>query len=286
MPERGPAPHRAAGSRERAQQSQQEGPSAQTPSKAEGPHGGGASAPPPAYGSNTATKTGDPRPSPGKRAVVRRAPWREVGIVNAPCLLDHGVEHESWLERRFIHVALASPVVTDIHHQPETVDLMLADGSAHSYTPDFRVHLADGTKVICEVKPATFVKDFEATFAAAKVIFQQRGEPFLVITDRQIDNNSRSARALLLMRYGRLVFSPAEAEECKRLLEEEMAGSAYVQQLVDRGVSEHLVWHMVASHMLRTKEPLNISPIEPVEVNTLSENCLDHFERWFGHPDR
>jgi hypothetical protein len=228
----------------------------------------------------------DPKTAPGARPIVRRAPHREVGIVNAPWLLGHGVEHESWLERSFVHVALASPVVTNIDHQPETIELTLADGSCRSYTPDFRVKLADHESVVCEIKPAKFVKDEEAVHLAAATHYRSRGVHFMVITDRQIHHNSRSARAILLMRYGRLHFTPEQAEECKRLLEDEMSGSTHVQHLVERGVSEDLVWHMVAKHMLRTKVQLSINPVETVEINEPVENCLDHFQRWLGHPDR
>lgn len=226
---------------------------------------------------------GDPIPVEAARKVVRRAPWREVGIVNAPWLLDHSVEHESWLERGFIYVALACPVVTNVHHQPETLELVLDDGSTYKYSPDFRVRLADGAVVICEVKVAKFAKDFARVHAAASALLRERGDHFMVVTEKQIHANARSARAILLMRYGRLHFTAEQADECKRLLVQEMAGSARVQDLIDRGVSEDLVWHMVASHALRTEVPLNVSRTEPVETNSPVENCLDHFLRWFGH---
>lgn len=228
----------------------------------------------------------DPSEAGGARAVVRNAPWREVGIANAPWLLDHGVEHESWLEKNFIHVALASPTVVNIFHQPEKLELVLVDGTTCSYTPDFCVHLADATRVICEVKPLKFVKDAEKVLAAAADAIRARGDHFMVVTDRQIHHNARSARAILLMRYGRLHFTAEQAEECKLLLEKEMAGSAHVQQLIERGVSENLVWNMVARHMLRTRVPLNITPTETVEINQPMENCLDHFQRWFSTPNR
>lgn len=228
----------------------------------------------------------DPKPAKGAREIVRTTPYREVGRVNAPWLLSHGVDHESHIERRFIHVALACPVVVEIIHQPETVELTLADGTLRSYTPDFRVNLADGTAVICEVKPAKFIRQHEDVHQAADALFRKRGQHFAVVTDRQIDHNSRSARAILLMRYGRLVFTPEQAQECKRLLQEEMGGSAHVQALVERGVSEALIWHMVASHALRTRTPLNLTPKEPVEINSHEENCLDHFLSWFSTSDR
>lgn len=228
----------------------------------------------------------DPRKTRPARVIVRRSPHREVGHVNAPWLLDHSIEHESWLERNFIYVALACPVVVDVEHQPETIEFTLADGSVHRYTPDFRVSLADMTKVVAEIKPGQYVAQHAAVLAAAAANYQSQGEHFMVVTHKQIYHNSRSARAILLMRYGRLQFTPEQAQECKQLLEAQLAGSAHVQQLIDRGISQELVWHMVASHMLRTDAPLNISTAETVAINEPQENCLDYFQRWFSHPDR
>ena len=48
------------------------------------------------------------------RKIVKRAPHREVGVINAAWLLNHPVEHESHLERRFVITALAWHVVKDI----------------------------------------------------------------------------------------------------------------------------------------------------------------------------
>lgn len=220
------------------------------------------------------------------RKVVNRSPHREVGIVNAPWLLSHPVEHESHLERRFIMVALACPVVTDIVHQPETVVLTLSDGSEHRYTPDFLIRFADGTEVICEVKPEVFLLKTKDLRAAADALFGARNLHYVTVTDRQIDDNHRSARAILLMRFARLDFSPEQAAECKRLLEEEMAGSASISALVERGVSEGLIWNMVAKHALRTEIALNIGADEPIHLNEPMENCHDQFQRWFSAPAR
>ena len=73
------------------------------------------------------------------RKVVTRAPHREVGVVNPAWLLDHSVHHESHLERRFIMVALACPVVSDIVHQPFTMDLNWDGPEGRRYTPDFKL---------------------------------------------------------------------------------------------------------------------------------------------------
>ena len=228
----------------------------------------------------------DPVDASGAREIVSRSPYKEVGLINAPWLLNHSVEHESWLEKRFICTALACPVVADIYHQPETLEIELDDGSVHTYTPDCLVRLRDATKVICEVKPLAFMKEHAATHAAAAGVVHARGDHFMVVNDRQIDHNSRSARAILLMRFGRMGFAPQQVEECKRVLVTELGGSAQVRDLIKRGFSESMVWHMVASHALRTSEGLNLSAVETVQINQPMENCLVFFQRWFSDSGR
>lgn len=216
------------------------------------------------------------------RAVVTRNPHREVGVLNPGWLIDHPVEHESHLEKNFIMVALACPVVIDIVHQPIELTLVELNGKTHKYTPDFRIRLADGTEIIVEVKPEVFLAENQAKHDLAKSQLAAEGTPFLVITDKHIDANGLSARAILLMRYARLRFDEASALECKKMLESEFNNSAHVHELVSKGVSESLIWHMVAAHQLRVPVGLNINPHEEVELNTQKGDCYDYFRTWFG----
>jgi hypothetical protein len=216
------------------------------------------------------------------RKVVTRAPHREVGVVNPGWLLDHPIEHESHLEKRFIMVALSCPVVTNIVHQPMTMELVHGLGKQEKYTPDFKVSLCDGDSVIVEVKPEIFVSQHRQKLEKAKQQLAGEGHKYEIVTDKHIDANGLSARALLLMRYARLHFSPEDALECKRLLEEECAGSAQVHELMCKGVSESLIWNMVASHQFKVPAGLNINPEETVEVNFLQGECHDYFCSWFG----
>ncbi|MHB8948619.1 MAG: TnsA endonuclease N-terminal domain-containing protein [Rhodoferax sp.] len=216
------------------------------------------------------------------RKVVTRNPHREVGVLNPGWLLDHPVEHESNLEKNFIMVALACPVVKDIVHQPITLTLVHPNGESQKYTPDFRVRLTDDTQIIVEVKPEVFVAENKVKHDLAKGQLASEGTPFLVVTEKHINANGLSARAILLMRYGRLSFDEDSALECKQLLEEEFRGSAQVHELVSKGVSESLVWKMVAAHQLRVPVGLNINPQETVELNTQKGDCHDYFCTWFG----
>lgn len=216
------------------------------------------------------------------RAVVTRSPHREVGVVNPGWLLDHGVHHESSLERRFIMVALSCPVVRDIHHQPHEIDLTLGSGETCRYTPDFLLHLIDGSKVIVEVKPAKFVPQHNMKLDAAKAAFKLEGFEFEVVTDDMIDGCGLSSRAMLLMRYGRLSFSLAEAKKCRTELESRCDGSASVRDLMANGVHEELIWNLVAQHQLRVPAGLNLSQEEVVSINQHQGDCHVYLRQWLG----
>jgi hypothetical protein len=214
------------------------------------------------------------------RKVVTRAPHREVGIVNASWLLDHDVEHESHLEKRFIMVALSCPVVVDVKHQP--FEVWLGPEKTNRYTPDFLVTFSDGDKVVIEVKPQVFLKKHQSRHEAAKNQLASMGFKFLVVTDKEIDAHGLSSRALLLMRYGRLFIDEMDAVTCRRLLENHFKGSAEIKDLVEKGVSEETVWNLVARHQFRVPAPFNIGQGETVSINQPQENCDDFFQSWIG----
>lgn len=216
------------------------------------------------------------------RQIVTRSPVRQVGVVNPSWLLNHSVEHESDLERRFILVALACPELVDITHQPFTLELNLGDGVISKYTPDFLIELADGDQVVVEVKPEVFVKKHETRLVAAKRHLLQDGLKFLVITDTSIDKNGLSSRAMLLMRYGRMYIDPEQVRECKRLIEAQAEESVEVHKLLSMGVAEQTIWKMVAEHRLRVPAGLNINLHENVAMNDQFENCYLRFLEWFS----
>lgn len=216
------------------------------------------------------------------REVVTRSPHREVGVVNAGWLLDHSVHHESSLERRFIMVALSCPVVRDIHHQPCEIDLTLEPDETCRYTPDFLVTLMDGTEVIVEVKPDKFVPEHARKLDAARAAFNLKGIEFEIYTDKVIDAQGLSARAILLMRFGRMTFSLEQAMKCKAELKSRCEGSASVRDLVANGVNEDHIWNLVATHELRVPAGLNLSDEEVVSINQHQGDCHVYFRQWFG----
>ena len=221
------------------------------------------------------------------RKVVTRAPHREVGVVNPAWLLDHEVEHESHLERRFIIAALACPVLVDIVHQPLTLTLpALAGTQPQTYTPDFKVRLRDGTVIIIEVKPQKFVDKHASTLQQAEQLVRADGYRFLIVTDEHIDGNELAARSMLLMRYGRLQFSDADAKAHLDLLRDACQGTAYVHQLVSRGLSQEAIWNMVARHKCRVPADFSIDADQIITTTDVQEDCHDYFRAWFGIASR
>jgi hypothetical protein len=214
------------------------------------------------------------------RKIVTRSPHREVGVVNPSWLLDHAVEHESHLERRFIMVALSCPIVIDIVHQP--LQIWLGPNDTQRYTPDFKVTFRDGDSVIIEVKPEAFAAKHAERLHAAERGFNAMGQRFLLVTDRHIDANGLSARAMLLMRYGRLQFTDEEALECLRLLSAEFDGSTSVHALAEKGVSEAIIWNLVAKHQCRVPAGLCMDSCETVSIIEPMGVCYDLFCAWFG----
>lgn len=214
------------------------------------------------------------------RKVVTRAPHREVGIVNASWLLDHEIEHESHLEKRFIMVALSCPVVVDVAHQP--FEVWLDPEKTKKYTPDFLVTFGNGDKVVVEVKPEVFLKENQALHHAARHALAIMGFQFLVVSDKQIDAHGLSSRALLLMRYGRLFLDEAQALQCRQILEDRFQGSASVTDLLEHGVAEETIWNLVARHQLKVPSGISLSPAETVSRHSTKEDCHAFFCTWLG----
>lgn len=215
------------------------------------------------------------------RKIVKRAPHREVGVINAAWLLDHPVEHESHLERRFVIAALACPVVKDIVHQPFTLSLGGSE-KPERYTPDFKIIFNDGGSVIVEVKPEVFLKKHEEKLKRADQQMRLDGLRFLIITDTLIDSQSLPARALLLMRYGRLRFTDQEAMECLQALRRACEEKSSIKALVEQGLSEPLIWNLVARHQCRVPVDFTVDAEQNIIAEPVEGDNHDYFKSWFG----
>ena len=218
------------------------------------------------------------------RKVVTRSPHREVGVINAGWLLDHAVEHESHLERRFVMGALSCPVVQDIVHQPFVLSLESEAGGSgdERYTPDFKVTFRDGTSLFVEVKPEVFIQKHAERLRLIERCMRRDGLRFFIANEVLIDGNGLSARAMLLMRYGRLRFSDAAALDCLNALREACRGNSTIRELVEQGLNEALIWNLVARHKCRVRADFSVDEDQVITTETLKGDCHDYFLSWFG----
>lgn len=219
------------------------------------------------------------------REIVTRAPHREVGIVNAGWLLEHPVHHESHLERRFIIAALSCPVVCDIQHQPFTLQLS-ESRAARKYTPDFLITFRDSTSLVVEVKPQVYRKRHEVRLHTAEQMLQSQGQRFFVATDTLIDGKDLSARAMLLMRYGRMHCTEVQVQETLSALRRVGHDSISVQQLIEQGLLEDMVWNLVARHLCHVPRDFEVDPTQTITTTPYTGDCHDYFRSWFGAAQR
>ena len=176
--------------------------------------------------------------------------------------------------------ALACPIITEIVHQPITIELDAETGAR--YTPDFRLHYKDGDWTYIEVKPEVFLNKHEERLKAAQEYFSSCGEKFLVVTDKQIDKDELGKKAILLMRYARMQFSERSTQACLKEFEHYTDKYVEFKDLLASGLSDALIWHMVARHELRIPPGIEMELETPVAINTEKENCHDQLCAWFG----
>lgn len=110
---------------------------------------------------------------------------------------------ESPLEGDFIVRCEFDELISAVQEQPEQLHYK-QDGKARRYTPDFRItrnHLS----LLTEVKPEERFAE-EATrnkLEFVKSLYAERGENFLVVTDREIRQEPFLSNLKLLQRYRR-----------------------------------------------------------------------------------
>ncbi len=138
------------------------------------------------------------------RAVIRRSPHRDVGVITVPWLQEESIEWESQLERRGAFACIAFFGTVKILHQPFHIPLKARDGKSEArYTPDFLVELIDGTKIVIEVKPRRFVEENESLFNEASGWLGQNGIVFAVLTDQELDHPGWRHVEPMLLQYAR-----------------------------------------------------------------------------------
>lgn len=134
----------------------------------------------------------------GAREVVTLSPTKKVGEVNKPWFQQQPIAHESQLEKDFIHSSMVCLGIAWIESQPFTMRL-----SETTYTPDFRLHLKNGRRLIVEIKLDLKVSKYISVFNEAAKILLADGEHFYVVTEKDIGYLGRDYVASELIPYGK-----------------------------------------------------------------------------------
>ncbi|WP_128083130.1 TnsA endonuclease N-terminal domain-containing protein [Collimonas arenae] len=221
-------------------------------------------------------------PKKAARKVVTRSPHRSVGIMACSWIQEIGIEYESQLERRFLQLALVSPHIKKIIHQPFKFEYTEHEKS-RSYIPDFLLFFKDGGKIVVEVKPAKFVEKNRGKFNYAKSVLSQKKIPFVVVTDKQIHAGTAASSAALLLRYARGQISERSHVSCMQVAHAATGSISLGSLMKEADVSFGEVLHLIARGHLSTPAPLSIDVATPITPTAQGEeNGTICFCNWFN----
>jgi hypothetical protein len=215
------------------------------------------------------------------REVVQRSPQRSVGIMACSWIQDHGIEYESQLERRFLQQSLILPMIKRVIHQPFRLEYM-EDDKPLTYVPDFFLLFKDNTKAVIEVKPRKFIKKHLHKLTEAQRLLNENDIPFLVITEKEIDDGIKVANASYLLRFARGSASEDAKQHCLRILSSCPVGLRLDELVKETAIPEEDILHFVgrAALSLDLSEPITKSTI--VEIPKKDQNGYLHFIDWFN----
>jgi hypothetical protein len=213
---------------------------------------------------------------PPARKVLTRAPSKTVRVLNLAGILDAPIECESSLERDFVYRAVLCPGVAQIRHQP--FQLVLASG--RRYTPDFLVTHRRGPPTVVEVKPASKIPAYLATFDEVSRRMAERGVAFLVANDKAIRHDGAQERAALILRYRKSRPDPLSIEQVRCALAAH--GPVRFERLLQiTKAPREVVLHLVATKVLITSSSLSLA--ERTQVHLVGEHHHEiRTEGWFG----
>jgi hypothetical protein len=207
-----------------------------------------------------------------KRKVVTRSPYRSVGLVACNWLQAEPIEHESYLERRFIQRMLLTPGVTGIVSQPFRISY--GESDEKFYTPDFLIRFQSKILVI-EVKPEKFIDKFEKVFDTVTPILRERHMSFHVVTDRMIDVEDVPDYIDLLLRYARGSVPQADIDEILKIFSDRSI-TASLSDLIQFSVGGiSTIYHLLGRNILVFKDVISLSPTTQIQRNFIGESNDD-----------
>lgn len=216
-----------------------------------------------------------PTPQDQARSVISLSPHRKVGEINKRWFQREPIQHESNLEKCFVHSAMLCLGVQRITSQPLT---FLLEGGER-YTPDYELECGLNICINVEVKPAAKVGRYVATFNKAAAACGVLGKNFYVLTENNIHHLNRAAVAQRLLRYGKSELSEGRLH---LLLAAGRLGPSTCEELMRvTGANEEEILHLLARRALVAQDEGHVLPQTRVAVAS-ELDPIQAFERRFN----
>jgi hypothetical protein len=177
------------------------------------------------------------------------------------------IPYESSIERDLLFFLEYDASVARYQAQPFAINGSSADGTAHTYIPDFQVIRTD-SKEIVECKPSAHLHKAHAQqqLALGQAWADANQHLFVLITDTDLRTGPRLANLKLLWRYSRLCVPSPITSRCRSILIAQPDGlslEALAAALSDTSSSFELLpylYRLVFEHILHTDltQPLSL----------------------------
>ncbi len=194
---------------------------------------------------------------------------------------DETVQCESFQERKLTLLFDRDPTVQEYRSQPERFAFTDAQGTSHTYVPDFIVWKTTGEVEIHEVTLTSRQEKWSIAERekAAREMCRKRGWSYVVHTEKTLPQATEEANLLALYRYRPTIYAnPAvtaavhaqlDAGEMKglRVLISEIAQALSLPRPAVVSAVCHLLWHQVIDTDLRhTLLFVNAAPSAHIRV--------------------
>ena len=185
------------------------------------------------------------------------------------------VAFEQLLERDALYLFEFCPLVQDIHAQPFKFHYAFGD-KIRRYTPDYALTLADGSRVIIEIKPSRSLEkpEIKAKFEAIAAAMARQQHRFMVLTDKTIRQEPRLSNFKQLYPFLRMPFRAENRALLSRLhtrLQE--CGSLSLTDCGPEGVTPSEILLLLAHGFLNCDYT---QPIGPQSLVSLTNEEMDH----------
>lgn len=215
------------------------------------------------------------------RKVIVRAPHRSVGALHEPWLQSEPIQHESQLEKRCIEILLLMPGLAHVQAQPLSVEFT-THGLKRTYTPDLRVTLHDGSKVLIEAKGLPFERKYRDLLdSGLREAIRSLELPLYLVLSGVI-SNERAARASELRSMARRAPPTGAIDALLAWVTDRQAVT--VGDAEQAGFPLGHIGFAVGRRLLTVGPEFDLSPQQPLYLASTYEHI--HIDHWLGHPGR